>query len=35
MLQKISDLLVEETNEDTKSVACRPTIVVAGEFLAR
>ena len=35
MLQEISDLLVEETNEDTKSVARPPTIVVAAELLAR
>jgi hypothetical protein len=35
MFQEISELLVEETNEDTKSVARRPTIVVAVELLAR
>jgi hypothetical protein len=35
MFQEISELLVGEMNEDTKSVAPRPTIVVAVELLAR
>ena len=35
MSQEISELLVGEINEDTKSVARRPTIVVAVELLAR
>src|SRR4029450_2719594 len=35
MFQEISELLVRETNEDAKSVARRPTIVVAVELLGR
>jgi hypothetical protein len=35
MFQEISELPAGEINEDTKSVARPPTIVVAAELLAR